>query len=161
MKNKKNTYILLVIVLLVWGAFLYQVLSIVNTDEIISQDKNQYRIKPLKIKERKIFIINVNYRDPFLGKMYVINNNSSVKTKTSKVKKFAKPKEKLVWPAIFYKGMISDSNNKKKIFIIIIDGKNHYMRIGDTQDEIFLKSGDKESLYIRYKGNLNLIMLQD
>ena len=35
------------------------------------------------------------------------------------------------------------------------------MKIGDTENEIFLKSGDKESIYVKYKGELNLIMLQD
>jgi hypothetical protein len=45
--------------------------------------------------------------------------------------------------------------------MIIIDGQNHYMKIGDTENEIYLKSGDKESVYVKYKGNLNLIMIQD
>lgn len=161
MKNKKNIYILLPIVLLVWGAVLYQVFSLVNTDEIISKEKNEYSIKSLKIQERKTITIDVNYRDPFLGKMYIPKKNSDVKTKSSKVNKIAKPKETLVWPVILYKGMISDTKDKKKIFILIIDGKNHFMKIGDTQEEIFLKSGDKESVYIKYKSNLNLIMLQD
>ncbi|MNY83789.1 hypothetical protein D3C86_2268040 [compost metagenome] len=57
--------------------------------------------------------------------------------------------------------MVSDNKEKKKIFILIIDGKNCYMKVGDTQNEIFLKEGDKESVYIKYKGNLNLIILGD
>jgi hypothetical protein len=161
MKNKKNIYILLPIVLLVWGAVLYQVFSLVNTDEIISKEKKEYSITPLKIQERKTFTIDINYRDPFLGKMYTPKKISGLKTKPSITKKIAKPKESLVWPTILYKGMISDTKDKKKIFILIIDGKNHFMNIGDTADDIFLKSGDKESVYVKYKGNLNLIMLQD
>lgn len=161
MKNKKNIYILLPIVLLVWGAVLYQLFSLVNTDEIISKEKNEYSIKPLKIQERKTFTIDVNYRDPFLGKMYAPKKISSVKIKSSKGNKIVKPQESLVWPAILYKGMIADTKDKKKIFILIIDGKNHFMNIGDTENDVFLKTGDRESVYVKYKGNLNLIMLQD
>lgn len=163
MKNKKNIYILLPVVLFVWGSVLYQLFSFTNTDEISPAEKSEFIIKPLKIKERQTFAIDVNYRDPFLGKMYSPEKTPNIKTKSSKVKKESKPKEVLVWPIVLYKGMISDTKEKekKKVFILIIDGKNHYMKIGDTQSEIFLKAGDKESVYIKYKGNLNLIMAGD
>ena len=160
MKNKKNIYILLPIVLLVWGSVLYQVFSLTHKEEGIPTEKNSYTIKPLQIKTRQTFTIDITYRDPFLGKMYV--SEKEIKIKSSNVKRAIKPKETLVWPSIIYKGLISDSKeNKKKVFILIIDGKNHYMRIGDTQDDVFLKTGDRESVYVKYKGNLNLIMLQD
>lgn len=159
MKNKKNIYILLSVVLFVWGAVLYQVFSFTNTDEIVSSANPEFIIKPLKIKKRQTFAINVNYRDPFLGKMYAPQTASKVKSST--VKKAVKIQEPLVWPLILYKGMISDTKDKNKIFMLVIDGHNTYMRIGDTENEIFLKNGDKESVYVKYKGNLNLIMLQD
>lgn len=161
MKNKKNIYILLPLVLFVWGAVLYQVFSFTKSDEIPVINNSEFTIKPLKINKRESFAININYRDPFLGKTYTPQTASSTKLKSSKIVKESKPKETLVWPTILYKGMISDSKEKNKIFMIIIDNKNYYMKIGDTENEIFLKSGDKESIYVKYKGNLNLIMLQD
>lgn len=161
MKNKKNIYILLPLVLFVWGAVLYQVFSFTKSDEVPAVNNSEFTIKPLKINKRESFAINVNYRDPFLGKMYAQQNASSTKVKSSKTVKESKPKETLVWPTILYKGIISDSKEKNKIFMIVIDNKNYYMKIGDTQNEIFLKSGDKESIYVKYKSNLNLIMLQD
>lgn len=161
MKNKKNIYILLPLVLFVWGAVLYQVFSFTKSDEVTSTDNTEFNIKPLKISQRKSFDINVNYRDPFLGKMYAENTDSKAKGNSPKAAKVSKPKEVLVWPTILYKGMISDSKEKNKIFMLVIDNKNYYMKIGDTENEILLKSGDKESIYVKYKGNLNLIMLQD
>jgi hypothetical protein len=161
MKNKKNIYILLPLVLFVWGAVLYQVFSFTKSDEIVNSINPEFNVKPLKISQRESFDINVNYRDPFLGKMYAAQTVAKVKTGISKIKKESKPKEILVWPTILYKGMVSDSKEKNKIFMLIIDNKNYYMKIGDTENEIFLKSGDKESVYVKYKGNLNLIMLQD
>jgi len=161
MKNKKNIYILLPIVLFVWSAVLYQVFSFTNNDEIISANDPEFIIKPLKVKQRQSFVIDVNYRDPFLGKMYLAQTISKVKTEKSTIKKTPNVQETLIWPVILYKGMISDTKDKAKIFMIIIDGQNHYMKIGDTENEIYLKSGDKESVYVKYKGNLNLIMIQD
>lgn len=161
MKNKKNIYILLPLVLFVWGAVLYQVFSFTKSDEVTSVDNPEFNIKPLKINQRQSFDININYRDPFLGKMYAENTAPKAKGNPSKIKKEVKPKETLVWPTILYKGMISDSKEKTKIFMLLIDNKNYYMKIGETENEILLKSGDKESVYVKYKGNLNLIMLQD
>lgn len=162
MKNKKNIYILLPIVLFVWGCVLYQVFSLARYDEGISTENNFYTIKPLQIKARQKFTIDITYRDPFLGKMYVSEKGPQIKTKSSNVNRPIKPKETVVWPSILYKGLISDSKeNKKQIFILIIDGKNYYMKIGDTQEGVFLKTGDRESVYVKYKANLNLIMLQD
>ncbi|WP_394775884.1 hypothetical protein [Flavobacterium sp.] len=159
MKNKKNIYILLPIVLFVWGAVLFQLFSFTNSDEIIVNNNSELTIKPLKFNQRQSFTIDVNYRDPFLGKMYAVQ--AVPKINSSTIRKPLKPKETLVWPTILYKGLISDTKDKTKIFMIIIDNKNYYMKIGNTENEVLLKSGDKESVYVKYKGNLNLIMLQD
>lgn len=152
---------MLPIVLFVWGGVLYQLFSFTSTEEVNATEHRELTIKPLKIKERQTFAINVNYRDPFLGKMYIPEKAVKIKAKSTKTAKPSKPQETLVWPTILYKGMISDTKEKKKVFILIIDGKNHYMKAGETQNEIFLKEGDKESVYVKYKGNLNLIMLGD
>lgn len=160
MKNKKNIYILLPIVLFVWGAVLFQLFSFTNSDEIVVDNNPELILKPIKFNKRQSFTIDVNYRDPFLGKMYAANN-APIKRNTSKTVNTTKPKETLVWPIILYKGLISDTKEKNKIFMLIIDNKNYYMKIGDTENEVFLKSGDKESVYVKYKGNLNLIMLED
>lgn len=161
MKNKKNIYILLPLVLFVWGAVLFQLFSFTNSDEIIEARNPEFIIKPMKINKRETFSINVNYRDPFLGKMYNSETVSSAKTTYSKTTKSIKNTEVLLWPNIVYKGTIADSKGKTTLFMLIIDGKNYYMKIGETENEIFLKSGDQESIYVKYKGNLNLIMLQD
>lgn len=161
MKNKKNIYILLPIVLMVWGAVLFQLFSFTNSDEIVEVNNPEFKIKPLKLNERQSFTIDVNYRDPFLGKMYSENTTPKAKPSGVKTTKVVKPKETLVWPVILYKGLISDNKEKNKVFVLIIDKKNYFMKIGDTENEIFLKSGDKESVYVKYKGELNLIMLQD
>lgn len=160
MKNKKNIYILLPLVLLVWGAVLFQFLSFTSGEEIVDTNNPELVLKPLKFNKRQSFTIDVNYRDPFLGKIYA--ENTGVKTKvTTKKTRAVSTKEPLVWPTILYKGLISDTKDKTKIFVLIINNKNYYMKIGDTEDNVFLKSGDNEAVYVRYKGNLNIIMLQD
>lgn len=149
------------IVLLVWGGVLYQLFSFSNTDEILENTSTELNIKPFKLKERSPISINVNYRDPFLGKMYVTQETVVSKKNTPKRRKESKSEEVIVWPSILYKGIVSDTKDKIKIYMLVIDGKTCLMKKGEAENEILLKDGDKESVYVKYKGNLNLIMLAE
>ena len=160
MKNKKSIYILLPIVLLIWGILIYQFFSFSAPDETLEKTSTEFNIKPFKLKERTAFSVNVTYRDPFLGKMYAIPVTNPKKSVVG-IKKQTKPEEAIVWPTILYKGMISDTKEKNKVFIMTIAGHDFFMKKGDTENEVFLKDGDKESVYVKYKGNLNLIMLAE
>lgn len=161
MKNKKNIYILLPVVLLIWGVVLFQFFSFSMSGEVITTASPEFDIKPFKLKERTSFLIDVNYRDPFLGSVYSPEKDPKTIPQKVQEKRVPKPEETIVWPVIQYKGMLSDPKEKNKRFMLVISGKNYFMKTGDTQDEIFLKEGDKESIYVRYKGNLNLILLDN
>lgn len=160
MKNKKSIYILLPVVLLIWGMLIYQFFSYSVPDEVLENTSMELGIKPFKLKERTVSVINVAYRDPFLGKMYVVPIQK-LKKSSNKTKKSSKPVETIVWPTVLYKGMISDSKEKNKVFILTIAGHDFFMKKGDIENEILLKDGDKESVYVKYKGNLDLIMLAE
>lgn len=160
MKNKKSVYILLPLVLLIWGMLIYQFFSYSAASVALENTPREFNVKPFKLKERTLFTVNVAYRDPFLGKMYVAPV-SNQKKNSNTTKKSPKPAETIVWPTVLYKGMISDAKEKNKIFIMTIAGHDYFMKKGDTENEVFLKEGDKESVYVKYKGNLNLIMMEE
>jgi hypothetical protein len=161
MKNKKNIYILLPIVLLIWGLVIYEFFSFsnYNADETIVSEV--FKVKPIKIKERQTVSIAVNYRDPFLGKMYTAVQNKTVakkKVTTPTPKKIIDP---IVWPSILYKGIVSDTKDKNKVFMLIIDGQTFLMKKGSTEREVFLKEGDRESIEVKYKGSLDYIFIAE
>lgn len=158
MKNRKSIYILLPLVLFIWGAIAYQFFSFSNSDIPEIQNKD-IAIKPLIIKPIDTFSITINKRDPFLGKM--INNEivtSSVKIKTSK--KTPKVKVELIWPNVQYKGIVSDIKDKVKVYLVIIDGKSYLMKKGDIEEDVKLKDGDRETIYAIYKGDLKVVFIQ-
>lgn len=156
MKNKKSIYILLPLVLFIWGTVMYQLFSFSNSEDLPSVTSNGISLKPIKISKRDSFTINTNYRDPFLGKMY-----SSETVKSTKKRTTPKKAEPLVWPTIQYKGIVSDTKEKSKIFMLVINNQTHLMRKGQIENEIYLKEGDRESVYVKYKGQLNLILIED
>lgn len=158
MKNKKNIYVLLPLVLFIWGAVLYQFFSYSNDEELIEVSSGNFNPKPFSIKARDTFSIDVNYRDPFLGKMYK-KTSPNKESKKYTGKKQIKNDTPIVWPSILYKGIVSDSKDKTKVFMLIINGQTFLMKKGDTENDVFLKEGDRESVYVKYKGNLDIVLL--
>lgn len=155
MKNKKSIYILLPLVLFIWGTVMYQVFSFSANEEEVMVPTNEISLKPIKISKRDSVVIDTDYRDPFLGKMY-----STEKVKSTKKKASPKKLEPLVWPTIQYKGIVSDTKEKSKIFMLVINNQTHLMKKGQTENEVFLKDGDRESVYVKYKGQLNLFLIE-
>ena len=117
MKNKKSIYILLPIVLLIWGMLIYQFFSYSVSDALLENTSTEFKVKPFKVKERTAFTVNVGYRDPFLGKMYIAPVSNQTKS-SNKTKKSPKLEETIVWPSIHYRGMISDPKEKNKVFFL-------------------------------------------
>ncbi|RYJ42040.1 hypothetical protein [Flavobacterium beibuense] len=156
MKNKKNIYILLPIVLLIWGMVIYRLFSFTNPETDTTIASSTVRLKPLDIKERDTFSIDVNYRDPFLGKMYRPESQKTLKTHSVKT-----IKEPIVWPAVIYKGIVSESNGKKKVFMLSINGKTYFMTEKTTEEGVTLKKGNRSTIEVIYKGEKNEILLQE
>ena len=160
MKNKKNLFILLPVVLLIWAIVIYQFFSFSSSNVEQIATTTEYDLKPILIKERDTFSIDVNYRDPFLGKMYAPH---TAKPKVKRIKPMAivKIEPPVIWPTIIYKGIVSDNKEKIKIFMLIIGGKTCLMHIGSVENEVALTDGDRESVYVKYRGKLNLILQQE
>lgn len=155
MKKKKNTYLLLALVLFIWGMVIYRFFSYTSPELPQNTSSKQFTMRPLEMKPKENFVIDVNYRDPFLGKMYA---PATASKPTAKKRKIVEPVE---WPQVIYKGIVSDTKDKKKVFMLIINGKAHMMKEKEVVDNILLKSGNRNSVTVKYKGDLTTIMIQE
>jgi hypothetical protein len=148
MKSKKSIYVLLPLVLFIWGLLIYQFFSYSSAESNFSEIQPSIDFKPSELTKVDTFSFDVNYRDPFLGKMY----KDFKKEKSVELKKTnSKPVVNFVWPDIKYKGIVSDMKDTKRVFLITINGKNFLMKAGETQNEVTLKKGDKNRVTLSYK----------
>lgn len=157
MKNKKNIYILLPLVLFIWGVVIYKFFSFTGTDEIAYNDA-PVGIKPIQLKKPEPIIIKADYRDPFLGKMYL---PEIPKKKSSAISKNKIAPQPVVWPQVIYKGLVTDQKNRKKVFMIVVNGQTHLTRENETIGNITLKKGNRNSIDIKYKGDITTILLEE
>ncbi|SHK12457.1 hypothetical protein SAMN04488007_2087 [Maribacter aquivivus] len=153
MKKQYKTYLLLAVVLLVWGMIGYKFVSAINPSvESDNSAVTAEKFVPKEIKEREQFAIVADYRDPFLGTMKT--PASGRKKKVSKTVKKELPKKN-----ISYTGFITDKASKQKIFFVTIDGQQQMMGLKDTFNEVKLVQGTNSYIKVSYNGISEKIIL--
>lgn len=159
MKSKRNTYLLFAAVLGIWGIIAYRFLSYAAPDEVAAAHV-AFAATPVPLHEKEDVPLDVRYRDPFLGKFY---NTPAVAPKTTG-RATRKPKAKpllepFIWPSVQYKGIVSDLNDKRKVFMISINGKTVLVKEKATEQGVTLISGDRKSINVSYKGQTQKVNL--
>lgn len=144
MKSKRNIYVLLSAVIVLWGFIAYRIFASINpsksTNKVLAKIE---KFLPKKTIAKETYIIQANYRDPFLGTMV-----KSIK-KTISIPK--QKKEKVVFPTIEYKGVFSSSLKKNTVYLIIINGKQEMFKIKEVHQEVKLLQGNKEKITVKYQ----------
>ncbi|MCL6220598.1 hypothetical protein [Zunongwangia pacifica] len=147
MKNKKLTYILIPLVLIIWGYLIYKIVSgLTGGDNEIIVPKNQSLLAlpdTLGSEPKEIFVLKEVARDPFLNIVYTKPVMSRIK------KRFQK---KINWPEIRYLGLVSNESDKKSVGLIEIEGNNFFFEKGDSNQDITLIKIDKNQVVLVYKG---------
>jgi hypothetical protein len=161
--KKKVIYILLPIVLMVWGTIIYRIFNTVN-------QKNTNVTNTIAIantdfsNDLDTFSINPFYNDPFLRKKQIAE---TIHTQTA----FAKPikVEELVkkndsdtdnnkqWPSIIYHGRVKNIESQQQFAIIQINGQSVFMKTGDSESDLKLLKITDDSVEVSFKNNKKII----
>jgi type II secretory pathway component PulC len=143
--SKIKTYILLVIVIAIWGTIIYKVVNGVTADQEIDLIETpptpELRHTP---KEQPKYSMQLQERDPFLDKPLL--STPAVKSPKTKTK------QELVLPNIIYKGLIIRKDSSTGIYLIQVEGQQFLFDVGEEIDGITLKSGTAEHVILNYKG---------
>ena len=151
MKNKKTAYLLVPLVLLVWGMIGWKVYAAMNKkeNENMLQEKNE-EIKNSGEKIPDTFELMADYRDPFLGKP-TVPGHSKLNIQNSKLpvaKPTPKEKEAPSWPAVSYHGLIMRSGTEKKIGFLRVNGVSYFVTGGDEAGGLKIGRVSKDSVEV-------------
>lgn len=153
MKNKKLLYILIPLTLLVWGIIVYRIIATANSGNE-NQIQSMQQIENATIENMNdTFLINPNYRDPFLGKMINKILPSTNATTSSLPKTISTVKNTPIvssWPAIVYLGIIKNQKSNKQLTLVQINGQSYSMKIGETVNAIELCKVFKDSIEVKF-----------
>ncbi len=163
MKNKKLTYFLVFIILIVWGIIIYRIFdSVGGNDEDNLQTTSAKTVKEpyndFTIPKDTTHLL-LNYRDPFglvkfkdTVKLTVENHHKSMGPLTVK--------PAINWSFIKYSGYILNPASKKLIALVSINGKNETLSEGDTKDNVRLIKNMRDSIKISFNGNTKFIQIK-
>lgn len=133
MKSKKNQYILLATVLVVWGLIIFRFFNISSSDDA--------QIVPIAIKENitndksiNNYIYELNYRDPFLKGSTGVH----ITQRSSNPQKQLTIKYKRAIPDIQLIGLVS--SKKRNTAIIKVMSQSHIVTEGDIVEGFQVKT---------------------
>ena len=160
LKNKKAIYILLPLVLIIWGALIWRIFNMSSNDEEVAYIPPVSNPKKIQDSD-SVFTISVNYRDPFLGNMAssVANSGQNADKQKSKVK-LSKPVVKYEnWPTIEFLGVIKNKVVKKEVYTLSINNTLYMAELGKVYDKVVLVSFRKDSVQVVFNKKSRFIRL--
>ena len=155
MKDKRVNYILIPVVLAVWGIVFYKIFGSLSGSHKVAvinyDDKSS-----MQEQEDSSFKLIADYRDPFQGESFETASKqrprgSDAKSKVTNEEKSPETK----WPAINFLGTIK---KQKEIFAIMkIHNKTFTMKKGEEIENVKMLMIMKDSVQIQYQGTTKII----
>jgi len=162
MKNKVITYILLVIVIGIWGRIIYSGFFLGPEEE----EPNVSHYEPVQLDEENNAIEKVeliaNYRDPFLGKGTKHSKGPITRplrsNKQNNKKEAPSIDKPISWPSINYYGLMKNVNSSDKIAIINIEKKQVLWREGEQYEDLSVLKIYKDSILLSLADENKIIL---
>ena len=152
MSKQTKTYLLLGVVLVIWGVIGFKVVNTLSPNEEPQIVQKQAMDIPKATIKKDTFTLYANYRDPFLG----TTQSPKKKIKKTVSKKVDTPKKNIV-----YSGMVSQSGSGSSLFFVTVDGQQHIMSANQEIEGVRLLSGNASRIRIRYNGMHETITLSE
>jgi len=163
MKNKKLTYFLGFLVVVVWGLVIYRIVGAVRTVDDDSAPvsapaaKEVYNDYAVPKDTTRLLL---NYPDPFAVK----KQKDTVALSTKKnvlTKPLTQPfKPAMNWSFIQYTGYVRNPGAKNLVALVSINGKSWMMVEGETEEQVKLLRNLQDSIQINYNGKTTYIKIR-
>ncbi|SHL98525.1 hypothetical protein [Mucilaginibacter sp. OK098] len=162
MKNKKVTYLLGLIVAIVWGIIIYRIFDAAagSDDTVVPVQTNikKEAYNDFSIPKDTAHLL-LNYRDPFGVTKQKDTNVVAVKRIQNRIIPVTQ-KPAMNWNFIQYSGYIRNPASKKLITLISINGQNEMLTEGEVKRQVKLIKNMRDSIKISYNGKIKYIAIK-
>ena len=155
MKNKSVTYLLIGVVLLIWGLVFYRLFSATQEDETFTPMAKAISALKKESEGSDTFELIHDYRDPFLGKAQSMPISEGHTPKKIVKPKVTEPKvipPSVDWSFISYKGAITNKLSKREVGIFQINNVDAMMSANERIGDITILKVSRDSAQVLYKG---------
>jgi hypothetical protein len=156
MKKSVKTYVLLTLVIGIWGVFLVRLVKTLNPEREVVISSPSLAYSPVHKRDGETKELQLDYRDPFLGKVVA----SKPKT-TKKVIQKANKTVNTELDQVKYQGFIGAKERKDYHYFLTIKGTQEFFKVGDVIKGIKLVSGDRSQVTLRQNGVTKTIKISE
>ena len=145
LKNKKITYLLIILVMLIWGLVFYKIYSKFGGSKRIVKSLPKSVGSIESSPGDSIFTLVLDYPDPFLkagGQASDLHSQTAANTPQ---------KPAIVWPAIEYRGYVVLSNKKERTGLLKIQNSDLLVKQGKEYFGVKIRTITKDSIFVAYK----------
>lgn len=156
MKRKRLTAVLLVLVLVVWGAVFWRVFwERSRAQQEPEAGPGPTALAPPVAPPEPKDTLLLNYRDPFLGTPLAQQPGRTLAGEPDKARKTAHSAvdPPTPWPEIRYQGMVRAVKNGKATALIRIAGKEHLVGLGERPNDLRVVLFTTDSLVLEREPN--------
>lgn len=151
MQKKTKTYLLLALVLGIWGTVAYKIITGLDTDvPEVATEHFQVQFTPKNEVRIDTFSISPVERDPFLGRLATKKRTPQPSNHNSQ------PKQEKPWPFIIYTGVIQ-KDNKAPLYILTIEQQQYILKKGQSAADVQLLKATTTEITVSYKGTRKTI----
>lgn len=148
LKNKKLVYLLLPLVLIIWGLIFYRIYTNLHGKQVNSSFRKQVTKEIDVSNNEEKPKLSLNYPDPFLKSA----SGGTVKTKVSH-QPTDEHSQPINWPMITYRGMVRSEKQKAKVMgFLRVGTKDLLVHKGDVAHELTVLRIAKDSIQLENLG---------
>lgn len=157
------TYLLVVMVLAVWGLIGHRIYSSLNEEPDIIDSFQQISRAKLSPNDYELIKdtakLQLNYRDPF-NPAEQIQIRPVTTIKSLPTTQFVVREPLINWSMIKYSGFVRNPGSNKLIALININGKNVMLSEGEKAEEVKLLRNMKDSVKVAFRGRTKFIIMK-
>lgn len=160
-KNKKWIFILLTLVILIWGHIgwtIYQQFKGQEKSENIADYLTPKRLNSSqKVEEYKLLL---SYSDPFLKKTHQpkIKESATMNKKENvPIQYFSPQKTESPWPKITYKGNITNASTGRTVAVLSVNKHNGLLSVGEKLQNISVEAIHHDSIFLKKQNEVKWV----
>jgi hypothetical protein len=159
MKSKVTSWILLPVVLGIWGTIGWKVYVSMRGDESNGPVIVKEELVQQKRNDRDSFVLLLNYRDPFLGKtdLHEAKKDRTVSNQPMKAEVKKTDLALKQWPAIRYSGLVKRTSDQKSVGFLNVDGRSEFVQTGMILGEIRIGKIWKDSVEVYWEKDRRVV----
>ena len=161
MKNKRFTYVLLIVVGFIYFKLFVRISSNIS-EESTAPVAQIDEMKIGDIKSKKSFRLKANYQDPFLKSARIAPKPTAGQDPNAlpPAPKPKKEKPVVYWPNIKYYGLVQKTSSKKPRALVSIDGTMYKIYPNEEIfDGIVIKSIQRKNIVVSFQKETKTISL--